>query len=97
MLKGMASAPSGRTTCARRSTVAPKPGRPSTAANSASTSWAGSTMGSNPFFRQLPWKMSAKLGAISTRMPKSCSAHTACSRLEPQPKFSRASRIRAPA
>ena len=41
-------------------------------------------------------KMSAKLGAITQRMPYSSSAQTACSREEPQPKFSRASRMLAP-
>jgi len=40
--------------------------------------------------------MSAKLGAISARIPNSCSAQGACSRLEPHPKLRRASRIEAP-
>ena len=34
-------------------------------------------------------------GAITTRKPKSSSAHAACSRDEPQPKFRPASRIGA--
>jgi len=50
-----------------------------------------------PLRTQLPWKIGAKLGAITARMPYSSSAHTACSRLEPQPKFSPDSRICAPA
>jgi hypothetical protein len=37
--------------------------------------------------------MSAKDGAITQRMPKSSSAHGACSRDEPQPKLSPATRI----
>ncbi len=41
-----------------------------------------------PFLKQLLWKMSANEGAITQRMPKSSSAHGACSRDEPQPKFS---------
>jgi hypothetical protein len=48
----------------------------------------GSRIGSRPFLKQLLKKMSAKLGAISARKPKSSSAHGACSReLEPQPKL----------
>jgi hypothetical protein len=52
--------------------------------------------GRTPFLKQLLKKMSAKLGAITTRKPKSSSAQTACSREEPQPKFFRPSRIEAP-
>ena len=37
--------------------------------------------------------MSAKLGATTAWKPKSCSPHGACSREEPQPKFSPATRI----
>ncbi len=48
-----------------------------------------------PFLKQLLWKMSAKSGAMTQRMPKSSSAQGACSREEPQPKFSCASRISA--
>ena len=40
--------------------------------------------------------MSAKLGAMSTRKPKSSKAQGACSRLEPQPKLRRANRMLAP-
>ena len=43
----------------------------------------------------LVWKMSAKSGAITQRMPKSSSAQGACSRELPQPKFSCAIRISA--
>src|SRR5437764_6611536 len=39
--------------------------------------------------------MSAKLGAMTQRMPKSVSAQGACSRLEPQPKLSPATMILA--
>ena len=40
--------------------------------------------------------MSAKLGAITASKPSSWSAHTACSRDEPTPKFGPATRIDAP-
>jgi hypothetical protein len=43
-----------------------------------------------PFLKQLLWKMSAKSGAMTQRMPKSSNAQGACSRDEPQPKFSKA-------
>ena len=48
-----------------------------------------------PFLKQLLLKMSAKPGAMTQRMPKSSSAQGACSREEPQPKFSCAIRISA--
>src|ERR1051326_4851487 len=41
--------------------------------------------------------MSAKLAAITARKPYSCSAHTACSRDEPHPKFTTARNTLAPA
>ena len=56
---------------------------------------AAGAIGRMPFLKQLLWKMSAKLGAITQRMPKSSSAQGACSRDEPQPKFSCAIRISA--
>src|SRR5487761_1668646 len=40
--------------------------------------------------------MSAKLGAMIARKPKSSGAQGACSRLEPQPKLRRASKMVAP-
>ena len=46
-----------------------------------------------PFLPAFEKKMSAKVGAIAHRNPKSLSAHAACSRLEPQPKFFPATRI----
>ena len=58
--------------------------RPSAGRSSA----RGRAIGRMPFLKQLPWKMSAKLGAMMQRMPKSSSAQGACSRLEPQPKLS---------
>ena len=61
-----------------------------------STVGSGSTMGSRPFLKQLLKKMSAKLGAMMARKPYWSMAQGACSRLEPQPKFSRASRMLAP-
>ncbi len=53
-------------------------------------------MGSRPFLKQLLKKMSAKLGAMMVRKPYCASAQGACSRLDPQPKFCRASRMLAP-
>mmetsp|Transcript_24501 Transcript_24501/g.39256 ORF Transcript_24501/g.39256 Transcript_24501/m.39256 type:complete len:219 (+) Transcript_24501:564-1220(+) len=50
----------------------------------------GRIMGSMPFLKQLLKKMSAKLGAMMHRIPKSFRAHGACSRDDPQPKFSKA-------
>jgi hypothetical protein len=57
-----------------------------------SISWATSsgfsTTGSRPLLKQLLLKMSAKLVEITHRIPKSISAHGACSRELPQPKLS---------
>mmetsp|Transcript_16435 Transcript_16435/g.48150 ORF Transcript_16435/g.48150 Transcript_16435/m.48150 type:complete len:220 (+) Transcript_16435:462-1121(+) len=52
-------------------------------------------MGSMPFLKQLLKKMSAKLGAMMQRMPKSPMDQGACSRDDPQPKFSPATRTLA--
>ena len=52
---------------------------------------------SRPFWTLLDAKMSANDGAITTRKPKSLSAHTACSRDEPQPKLAPATSTEAPA
>ena len=41
-------------------------------------------------------KMSANDDEITARNPKSASAHTACSRDDPQPKFFPATRMLAP-
>ena len=46
---------------------------------------------------QLVWKMGLNEGASTALNPYSDSAQTACSRLEPQPKFSPARRMLAPA
>ena len=46
-----------------------------------------------PFLKQLLKKMSAKEVEMTQRMPKSLIAHGACSREEPQPKLSPATRI----
>ena len=67
-----------------------------TALNKRSTVSTGNRSGSKPDLKLLVKKMSAKLGAITQRIPYSSSAQTACSREEPQPKFSRASRMLAP-
>ncbi|MNT70476.1 hypothetical protein D3C72_2088720 [compost metagenome] len=53
-------------------------------------------MGSRPFLKLLLKKMSAKLGARMARKPYWSSAQGACSRLEPQPKFLRVSKMLAP-
>jgi hypothetical protein len=53
-------------------------------------------MSTMPFLPAFEKKMSAKVGAMTARKPKSLSAHAACSRLEPQPKFLPAMRIFAP-
>ncbi len=60
-----------------------------------STSASPSTRGSTPVLKQLLVKISAKEGAMTTRTPKSSRAQAACSREEPQPKFSSATRMRA--
>ena len=52
-------------------------------------------MGSMPFLKQLLKKMSAKEGAMMQRMPKSLSAQGACSRDDPHPKFSPATKMAA--
>ena len=57
----------------------------------------GSTTGTRPFFVQLLWKMSEKLGATTASKPYCWIAHTACSRDDPMPKAGPATRIRAPA
>ena len=48
-----------------------------------------------PFLKQFPKKISAKLVDTMQVMPKSMSAHGACSLEEPQPKLSPAIRILA--
>ena len=53
-------------------------------------------IGSSPFLSALFWKMSANDVLTTARNPKPVSAHGACSRDEPQPKLSPASRICAP-
>src|SRR5215472_15483954 len=57
------------------------------AANSRVTDSSLTTAGTSPAATALLRKMSPKLGATTAWKPKSCSAHTACSRDEPQPKF----------
>ena len=65
-----------------------------------SKSWrcvsSSTTMGSRPFFSALLRKMSAKLVERIARMPHEVSAHGACSRDEPHPKLSPASRTWRP-
>jgi 3-isopropylmalate/(R)-2-methylmalate dehydratase large subunit len=58
---------------------------------------SGNATGTIPFRTQFPRKIGLKLGATIARMPYSASAQAACSRLEPQPKFSPESSISAPA
>mmetsp|Transcript_1696 Transcript_1696/g.4479 ORF Transcript_1696/g.4479 Transcript_1696/m.4479 type:complete len:431 (+) Transcript_1696:272-1564(+) len=89
-------APPGRVmVCEGRSTLSAEPGDLVAVASSSSTVAAGRTIGRMPFLKQLLKKMSAKLGAITQRIPKSSRAQGACSRLEPQPKLSRATRMEA--
>ena len=52
-------------------------------------------MGSRPFFSAFCLKMSANDAATTARNPKSASAHGACSRELPQPKFHPATSTRA--
>src|SRR5215212_3479763 len=53
-------------------------------------------IGSRPFFSALPWKMSAQLVVMTAWIPHATSAHGACSRDDPQPKLTPASRILRP-
>ena len=55
-----------------------------------------STIGSRPFWKQLPKKISPKEGAMTQRMPMPASAQTAISRELPVPKNSPQTRICAP-
>jgi hypothetical protein len=58
---------------------------------------AGRQTGRMPLRTQFIRKIGEKLGAMIARMPNSSSAQAACSRLEPQPKFSPARSTCAPA
>ena len=73
-------------------TVAPRG-----AASGRATSGRGRATGRKPFLSALPRKMSAKEGPITARKPWSRSAHTACSRDEPQPKLRPTTSTGAPA
>jgi hypothetical protein len=53
-------------------------------------------IGSRPFLRQLPRKMSANEVLMTARKPKPISAHGACSRELPQPKLSPGDQIVPP-
>ena len=64
-----------------------------TASASRRLSASSSVTGSSPFWHALLKKISPKPGAITQRMPKRMSAHTAPSRELPQPKFGPAIRI----
>ena len=55
--------------------------------------FSSKAIGNIPFLKQLLKKISAKLLAIIAFIPKSLMAQAACSRLEPHPKFSPASKI----
>src|SRR6201981_1019978 len=63
---------------------------------SSATSSSRSTTLRNPFLLLLFAKISANDEAITTLKPKSASAHTACSREDPQPKFFPVTRMLAP-
>src|SRR5215469_14759892 len=63
---------------------------------SSATSSSRSTTLRSPFLLLLLAKISANDEAITTLKPKSASAHTACSREDPQPKFFPVTRMLAP-
>src|SRR6201993_4706772 len=63
---------------------------------SSATSSSRSTTLRNPFLLLLFAKISANDEAITTLKPKSASAHTACSREDPQPKFFPVTRMLPP-
>mmetsp|Transcript_8807 Transcript_8807/g.18274 ORF Transcript_8807/g.18274 Transcript_8807/m.18274 type:complete len:416 (+) Transcript_8807:433-1680(+) len=88
--KEMVSPLGRRMVCVGRSTVSSAPA--SASAIRVRTCSSGSLMGSMPFLKLLLKKMSAKEGAMMQRMPKSFSAHGACSREDPHPKLSPATR-----
>ena len=73
----------------RSTVIRALPGEAFISSASCSISWIGRATGKRPFWKQLLLKMSPKYGAITALMPMPFSAHTAPSRLEPQPKFSR--------
>ena len=56
---------------------------------------SGSVTARMPFWMQLTWKISPKLGPTSARSPKSITAKAAPSRDEPQPKSVSVTRILA--
>ena len=66
------------------------------AATSFATAAGSSTIGRSPFLSALFRKMSATRVEITARMPWSTSAHGACSREEPHPKLSPATRTVQP-
>mmetsp|Transcript_5226 Transcript_5226/g.16490 ORF Transcript_5226/g.16490 Transcript_5226/m.16490 type:complete len:249 (-) Transcript_5226:1212-1958(-) len=84
--------PSARwTVCAARSTVSSPP---AAATLSRSSTWSrGRMTGSMPFLKQLLKKMSANDVETRQRMPRSLMDHGACSRDDPHPKLSPATRI----
>ena len=84
-LERAARRPAPATSWRSRSTVSSPPSR--AASISAATSAAGSSTGTRPTLRQFERKMSPNDGATTTSKPYSCSAHAACSRDDPHPKF----------
>ena len=90
--------PSGRSTpCSARSTVSSASGSRRDAARTAGRGRSGRRRSAAaPFLRRCCWKMSAKLVDRIARTPHAASAHGACSRDEPAPKLSPASRIWRP-
>ena len=78
----------GAVTCwSSRSTVMLSAGSLDTALDEVADGRLGEHDGQQADLVQLLRKMSAKLGATIARNPWSSSAQTACSRLEPLPKF----------
>ena len=72
---------------AATSTTTSASGSAASAANILATVAASACAGTRPELMALPWKISAKPGDTTAAKPKSCSAQTACSRDEPQPKL----------
>mmetsp|Transcript_48880 Transcript_48880/g.127649 ORF Transcript_48880/g.127649 Transcript_48880/m.127649 type:complete len:380 (+) Transcript_48880:253-1392(+) len=68
----------------------------SASASSSSTDSRGSVTGTMPFFMQFEWKMSANDDEMMARIPIPEMDHGACSRDEPHPKLSPATRIFVP-
>ncbi len=94
------TAPGGTPPAGCRTTARPASTSIETSTPGASTRcrWVASSTwtGRRPFLSAFPRKMSAKAVLTTASRPPAWSAHTACSREEPQPKLRPATRTRAP-